>query len=102
VNLAQQELEERLWAAANALRGPVDPADFKPYVFPMLFWKWISDTWAYEHRQALDDWGDDITDEIEADYQRFTVPEGCPVERGHQEDGVHTARRPHPQGSRQG
>ena len=39
------DLERRLWDAANALRGPVDPADFKTYVFPMLFWKWISDTW---------------------------------------------------------
>jgi hypothetical protein len=28
------------------------PADFKTYVFPMLFWKWISDTWEYEHAQA--------------------------------------------------
>jgi hypothetical protein len=25
----QQELESRLWAAANSLRGPVDAADFK-------------------------------------------------------------------------
>ena len=33
------ELEKRLWNVANALRGPVDPADFKTYVFPMLFWK---------------------------------------------------------------
>jgi len=30
------ELESRLWDSANALRGPVDPADFKNYVFPML------------------------------------------------------------------
>ena len=48
-----QELERRLWDAANSLRGPVDPADFKTYVFPMLFWKWISDTWDWEHAQAL-------------------------------------------------
>ena len=27
--LQLQELESRLWSAANALRGPVDPADFK-------------------------------------------------------------------------
>jgi type I restriction enzyme M protein len=69
-----QELEQRLWAAANALRGPVDPADFKTYVFPMLFWKWISDTWEYEHAQAVEDYGDDLTDEIEADYHQFDLP----------------------------
>ncbi len=68
------ELEQRLWAAANALRGPVDPADFKTYVFPMLFWKWISDTWEYEHTQAAEDYGDDLTDEIEADYHQFDLP----------------------------
>ena len=37
--LTQQELEGRLWAAANSLRGPVDPADFKAYIFPLLFYK---------------------------------------------------------------
>lgn len=72
----QADLESRLWAAANALRGPVDPADFKTYVFPMLFWKWISDTWVYEHDEALDEFGDDLDDEIEADYHRFEMPEG--------------------------
>jgi len=48
VPLQLQELESRLWSAANALRGPVDPADFKTYTFPMLFWKWIRDSWDYE------------------------------------------------------
>jgi type I restriction enzyme M protein len=77
VKLSQPELESRLWSAANALRGPVDPADFKTYVFPMLFWKWISDTWLHEHAEAVADYGDDLSEEIEADYHRFVVPEGC-------------------------
>ena len=51
--LTQQELESRLWAAANSLRGPVDPADFKSYVFPLLFFKWASDTWDLEHAAAV-------------------------------------------------
>ena len=29
------ELESHLWEAANILRGPVDAADFKTYVFPL-------------------------------------------------------------------
>src|SRR3954452_22332870 len=70
------ELEKTLWTSANALRGPVDPADFKTYVFPMLFWKWISDTWEWEHRQAADELGQDLDDEVEADYHRFALPEG--------------------------
>lgn len=76
MTITQQELESRLWDAANALRGPVDPADFKTYVFPMLFWKWISDTWVYEHEEALNEYGDDLDEEIEADFHRFEMPKG--------------------------
>jgi type I restriction enzyme M protein len=75
--ISQQQLEKALWDAANALRGPIDPADFKSYVFPILFFKWIDDTWHMHHRQAVEDFGDAITDEIEADYHPFTVPAGC-------------------------
>lgn len=76
MTITQQELESRLWAAANALRGPVDPADFKTYVFPMLFWKWISDTWVYERGEAMEEYGDELDDEIEADFHRFEMPKG--------------------------
>ena len=74
MTVSLQDLETRLWAAANALRGPVDPADFKTYVFPMLFWKWISDTWDWEHAQAVAEFGDDLNDEVEADFHRFELP----------------------------
>jgi len=70
----QQELVSRLWDAANSLRGPVDPADFKAYIFPILFFKWISDNWDWEHARAVEEFGDDLTEEIEADYHRFVVP----------------------------
>lgn len=39
-----------------------------------LFRKWTSDTWEYEHAQAVGDYGDDLTDEIEADYHQFDLP----------------------------
>jgi type I restriction enzyme M protein len=74
--LTLTELESRLWAAANALRGPVDPADYKTYVFPMLFWKWISDNWEYERVQALAEYGNELNDEIEADFHQFDLPNG--------------------------
>jgi len=75
--VSQRELEGRLWDAANSLRGPVDPADFKAYVFPLLFFKWISDTWDWEHAQAVADFGPDVTPEEEAGYHRFDIPDGC-------------------------
>lgn len=77
-HLTQRELEQALWAAANALRGPVDPGDFKAYVFPVLFYKWISDVYDYRHEQSLEELGDGWTQEIEdEDYQTFIVPDGA-------------------------
>lgn len=75
--LTQAELESRLWAAADSLRGPVDPADFKSYIFPLLFFKWISDTWDMEHAEAIEVYGSEVREEEEADFHRFVVPDGC-------------------------
>jgi type I restriction-modification system DNA methylase subunit len=77
VTLSQQELESRLWAAANSLRGPVDPSDFKAYIFPLLFYKRVTDAWDDERARAVADFGADVTSDVEADYHRFQLPEGC-------------------------
>ncbi len=45
-----KQLESHLWEAANVLRGPVDAADFKSYVFPLLFFKRISDVHGEEYQ----------------------------------------------------
>ena len=87
-HLSQRQLESTLWSAANALRGPVDPGDFKAYVFPVMFFKWISDSWDHEHARAVEDFGEALTDEIEADYHTFTIPEGC-----HWVDVIETAQQ---------
>jgi type I restriction enzyme M protein len=89
--LSQQDLETRLWAAANSLRGPVDPADFKAYIFPLLFFRRISDVWDEEHERAVADFGVGLNEEIEADYHRFVLPEGChwqDLSRIHENVGV--------------
>lgn len=89
-HLTQRELEQALWAAANALRGPVDPGDFKAYVFPVLFYKWISDVYDFRHEQAIADLGDDWTQEIEdEDYQTFRVPDGA-----HWDDTYQVTKKP--------
>jgi type I restriction enzyme M protein len=46
-------LEGHLWESANILRGPVDAADFKSYIFPMLFFKRISDVFDEEVGSVL-------------------------------------------------
>ena len=75
--VTQQELESWLWGAADILRGPVEPANFRDFIFPMLFLKRLSDTWDEEHAKAVAAWGDDLTDEIAFDYHKFDIPEGC-------------------------
>ncbi|MEI2621297.1 MAG: type I restriction-modification system subunit M N-terminal domain-containing protein [Candidatus Nanopelagicales bacterium] len=75
--LTQGELENRLLAAANALRGPIDPADFKTYVFPMLFWKWLSDRWQWEHEIVVAEFGEEVEPEVEDDYHQFAIPDGA-------------------------
>src|SRR5260221_3555468 len=70
-------LESHLWEAANILRGPVDAADFKTYVFPMLFFKRISDVYDEEYRMALDESGGDEEYARLPQNYRFQVPETC-------------------------
>ena len=71
------QLESHLWEAANILRGPVDAADFKTYVFPLLFFKRISDVHDEERRVALKVYeGDEESAQFPENY-RFQVPEGC-------------------------
>ena len=35
--LTRQELESTLWQAADILRGQIDSADYKNYIFSILF-----------------------------------------------------------------
>ena len=53
------QLESHLWESANILRGPVDAADFKTYIFPLLFFKRICDMWDDEYQEIVDDTGDE-------------------------------------------
>ena len=49
--LTLSQLEQYLSKAAWILKGPVDAADFKVYIFPLLFFKRISDV-CFCHRDA--------------------------------------------------
>jgi type I restriction enzyme M protein len=75
--MSLSELESHLWEAANILRGPVDAADFKTYVFPLLFFKRISDVYDEEYEVALADAGGDVEYALLPQNFRFIVPEGC-------------------------
>ena len=71
------QLESHLWEAANILRGPVDAADFKTYVFPLLFFKRISDVHDEEYQVALAESGGDEEYAHFPQNYRFQIPEDC-------------------------
>ena len=53
VTISLNQLESHLWEAVNILRGPVDAADFKNYVFPLLFFKRIADVHDEEYQAGI-------------------------------------------------
>jgi len=75
--MTQKELEDYLWGAANILRGMIDAADFKQYIFPLLFFKRISDLWDEEYKIALQESNNDLDYATFAENHRFQIPNGC-------------------------
>jgi len=71
------QLEQYLSKAAWILKGPVDASDFKVYIFPLLFFKRISDVYDEEYHQALEESHGDKEYASLPEFHRFEVPEGC-------------------------
>lgn len=84
--ITQPELEQYLATAADLLRGSIDQADFKAYIFPLMFFKRISDVHAEEYAEALAESGGDHEFAAFAENHRFTIPSGC----GWEEVRAHT------------
>ncbi len=51
--LTKGELESKLWQAADILRGQIDAADYKNYIFSILFLKRLSDRFSEEVANAV-------------------------------------------------
>lgn len=75
--ITQQELESYLWGAATWLRGHVDAGDYKQFVFPLLFFKRLSDVYDEEYARALRESGGDVTFASFPEQHRFVVPDGA-------------------------
>lgn len=71
------QLCNHLWESANILRGPVDAADFKTYIFPLLFFKRISDVFDEEIAEALEESDGDQQYALFPENHRFQIPEDC-------------------------
>jgi type I restriction enzyme M protein len=73
--LTLSQLEGHLWKAADILRGSIDAADYKHYIFGLLFFKRLCDVWQEEYEERLAKYGDA---ELAADPEehRFHIPAG--------------------------
>ena len=71
------QLAAHLWEAANILRGLVDAADCKTYVFPLLFCKRFFDVHDEEYHTAQEESGGDEAYARFPQHSPFQVPDGC-------------------------
>ena len=72
--ISQQELESYLWGAAVLLRGLIDAGDYKQFIFPLLFYKRVSDVWDEEYQAALAESDGDLSYAEFAENHRFQIP----------------------------
>lgn len=73
--MTQQELESYLWGAANLLRGVIDPGDYKSIIFPLMFFKRLSDVYDEEYDEALKTYGDEDCAKFSENHL-FQIPDG--------------------------
>ncbi|MCD6585430.1 MAG: type I restriction-modification system subunit M N-terminal domain-containing protein [Desulfobacteraceae bacterium] len=73
--LTLQQLKSHLWQSANLLRGSIDSSDFKNYIFGLLFFKRLSDTFDEEYDTLKAKVGDKLAKNPDM-YTRFFRPEG--------------------------
>lgn len=75
--ITTSQLEQYLSKAAWILKGPIGASDFKAYIFPMLFFKRISDVYDEEFAHALEESDGDEEYAALPEFHRFEIPEGC-------------------------
>ena len=72
-----EELESYLWGSATLLRTSIDAGAYKQYIFPLLFFKRISDVYDEECEKILKEYdGDESALEWEENHS-FVIPKGA-------------------------
>ncbi|WP_199776888.1 class I SAM-dependent DNA methyltransferase [Deinococcus sp. NW-56] len=74
--ITQRDLEAHLWGAATLLRGKIDASDYKQFIFPLMFFKRISDVWDEEFEGAKEASGGDLAFAALKENHRFQIPTG--------------------------
>ena len=69
------ELKSYLWNSAVLLRTHIDAGSYKQYIFPILFFKRISDVYDEECAAILEEYGDEEALDFPENH-RFAMPKG--------------------------
>lgn len=62
--ISLDELESYLWQAAVDLRGQIDAAAYKDYIFPLVFYKRICDVRDEEYQKYVKEGGEEFADQM--------------------------------------
>lgn len=74
--LTLEELKTFLWGAAVRLRGQIDAAGYKEYIFPLLFFKRISDVYDEQFNAFVQEGGEEYAREQAHDLA-IRIPDGA-------------------------
>lgn len=74
--ITQEELNSYLWNAAVLLRTHIDAGAYKQYIFPLLFFKRLSDVYDEECAEVMDLYGDEDALDLEENH-KFMIPRGA-------------------------
>jgi type I restriction enzyme M protein len=72
--MSNKKLEDLLWGSAEFLRGQIDASDYKQFIFPLLFYKRLSDVYDEELIDAIKQTADDELAQSNM-FHRFCIPE---------------------------
>ena len=70
-----EDLKSFLWSAAEDLRGQIDAAGYKEYIFPLLFFKRISDVYDEQYAAFVAEGGEEYA-KMQAAELAIRIPDG--------------------------
>ena len=74
--ISLDELKSFLWGAATRLRGQIDAAGYKEYIFPLLFFKRISDVYDEQFNDFVCEGGEEYAN-MQAEELAIRIPDGA-------------------------
>lgn len=74
---SRANIENTLMRGADTLRDTIDAANYKDYVLPMMFFKYLSDTYEESVETLRRQYPDDLRFQRQKRYLPFTIAEDC-------------------------